>query len=75
VVIAKNKAQFPKNVFSDNEVGEKIKIFRSLSDADEAILWQIIFGNSIILIKENLQILRFYIEPIHKPELSKMLET
>ena len=36
VVIAKNKAQFPKNVFSDNEVGEKIKVFRSLSDADEA---------------------------------------
>ena len=36
VVIAKNKTQFPKNVFSDNEVGEKIKVFRSLSDADEA---------------------------------------
>lgn len=36
VVIAKNKAQFQKNVFSDNEVGEKIKIFRALSDADEA---------------------------------------
>lgn len=36
VVIAKNKAQFKKNVFSDNEVGEKIKIFRALSDADEA---------------------------------------
>ena len=36
VVIAKNKAQFPKNVFSDNEIGEKIKVFRSLSDADEA---------------------------------------
>ena len=36
VVIAKNKAQFPKNVFSDNEVGEKIKVYRSLSDADEA---------------------------------------
>ena len=36
VVIAKNKAQFPKNVFSDNELGEKIKVFRSLSDADEA---------------------------------------
>ena len=36
VVIAKNKAQFPKNVFSDNEIGEKIKVYRSLSDADEA---------------------------------------
>ena len=36
VVIAKNKAQFKKNVFSDNEVGEKIKVFRALSDADEA---------------------------------------
>ncbi len=36
VVIAKNKSQFKKNVFSDNEVGEKIKIFRALSDADEA---------------------------------------
>lgn len=36
VVIAKNKAQFPKNVFSDNEIGDKIKVYRSLSDADEA---------------------------------------
>lgn len=36
VVISKNKEQFKKNVFSDNEVGEKIKIFRALSDADEA---------------------------------------
>lgn len=36
VVISKNKEQFKKNVFSDNEVGEKIKVFRSLSDADEA---------------------------------------
>ena len=36
VVIAKNKEQFKKNVFSDNEVGEKIKVFRALSDADEA---------------------------------------
>ena len=25
-----------KNVFSDNEVGDKIKVFRALSDADEA---------------------------------------
>lgn len=36
VVIAKNKEQFKKNVFSDNEVGDKIKVFRALSDADEA---------------------------------------
>lgn len=35
-VIAKNTQQFKKNVFSDNEIGEKIKIYRSLSDADEA---------------------------------------
>ena len=35
-VIAKNINQFPKNVFSDNEIGEKIKVYRSLSDADEA---------------------------------------
>lgn len=36
VVIAKNKAQFKKNVFSENELGDKIKVFRALSDADEA---------------------------------------
>ena len=36
VVIAKNKAQFPKNVFSDNEMGEKIKIFRSFPMQTEA---------------------------------------
>lgn len=36
VVIAKNTQQFKKNVFSDNEVGEKIKVYRALSDADEA---------------------------------------
>lgn len=36
VVIAKNLQQFKKNVFSENEIGEKIKIYRSLSDADEA---------------------------------------
>lgn len=35
-VIAKNQQQFQKNIFSDNEVGEKIKIYRALSDADEA---------------------------------------
>lgn len=36
VVISKNIQQFKKNVFSDNEEGEKIKVYRSLSDADEA---------------------------------------
>lgn len=36
VVISKNVQQFKKNVFSDNEEGEKIKIYRALSDADEA---------------------------------------
>ena len=36
VVISKNFQQFKKNVFSENEVGEKIKVYRSLSDADEA---------------------------------------
>ena len=36
VVISKNIQQFKKNVFSENEVGEKIKVYRSLSDADEA---------------------------------------
>ncbi len=35
-VISKNTQQFKKNVFSDNEVGEKIKVYRALSDADEA---------------------------------------
>lgn len=36
VVIAKNEQQFKKNVFSENEIGEKIKVYRALSDADEA---------------------------------------
>ncbi len=36
VVISKNLQQFKKNVFSDNEVGEKLKVYRALSDADEA---------------------------------------
>jgi DNA helicase-2/ATP-dependent DNA helicase PcrA len=36
VVISKNVQQFAKNVFSDNEEGEKIKVYRALSDADEA---------------------------------------
>ncbi len=36
VVISKNVQQFKKNVFSENEVGEKIKVYRALSDKDEA---------------------------------------
>ena len=36
VVISKNVQQFKKNVFSENEEGEKIKVYRALSDADEA---------------------------------------
>ncbi|AQX10095.1 ATP-dependent helicase [Elizabethkingia ursingii] len=35
-VIAKNQQQFKKNVFSENEPGDKIQVYRSLSDADEA---------------------------------------
>lgn len=35
-VIANNLQQFKKNVFSANDVGEKIKVYRALSDADEA---------------------------------------
>lgn len=35
-VIANNLQQFKKNVFSTNDVGEKIKVYRALSDADEA---------------------------------------
>lgn len=34
--IANNRNQFKKNVFSENEIGEKVKIYRSLSDAEEA---------------------------------------
>ena len=36
VVISKNVQQFKKNVFSENEEGDKIKVYRALSDADEA---------------------------------------
>jgi DNA helicase II / ATP-dependent DNA helicase PcrA len=35
-IIAKNQNQFKKNVYSKNAVGDKIKVYRSLSDADEA---------------------------------------
>ncbi|MFY1047081.1 ATP-dependent helicase [Chryseobacterium sp. GP-SGM7] len=66
VVIAKNLQQFKKNVFSENEVGEKIKIYRSLSDADEANfvagnIWELHnreqrkFSNFAILYRTNSQ--------------------
>ncbi|MFL9834322.1 ATP-dependent helicase [Chryseobacterium terrae] len=66
VVIAKNLQQFKKNVFSENEEGEKIKIYRSLSDADEANfvagnIWELRnreqkkFGDFAILYRTNSQ--------------------
>ncbi len=65
-VIAKNKNQFKKNVFSENEEGEKIKIYRSLSDADEANfvsanIWELhnrdqrLFNDFAILYRTNSQ--------------------
>ena len=65
-IIAKNIEQFPKNVFSDNEVGNKIKIYRALSDADEANfvatnIWNLHnqeqkhFGDFAILYRTNSQ--------------------
>jgi len=35
-IISKNQQQFQKNIFSENEIGAKIQVYRSLSDADEA---------------------------------------
>ncbi|MFC7348395.1 ATP-dependent helicase [Chryseobacterium zhengzhouense] len=66
VVIAKNLQQFKKNVFSENEEGEKIKVYRSLSDADEANfvagnIWELHnreqrkFNNFAILYRTNSQ--------------------
>ncbi|MFS0490412.1 ATP-dependent helicase [Leadbetterella byssophila] len=37
-VIAKNKAQLEKNIFSDNEEGEKIEVIRAMSDNEEGRL-------------------------------------
>ena len=65
-IISKNIEQFPKNVFSDNEVGDKIKIYRALSDADEANfvatnIWNLHnqeqkhFGDFAILYRTNSQ--------------------
>ena len=66
VVISKNLQQFKKNVFSENEEGEKIKVYRSLSDADEANfvagnIWELHnrdqrkFGEFAILYRTNSQ--------------------
>lgn len=66
VVISKNLQQFKKNVFSENEEGEKIKIYRSLSDADEANfvagnIWELrnreqkMFSDFAILYRTNSQ--------------------
>lgn len=65
-VIAKNQNQFQKNVFSDNEIGEKIGVYRALSDADEASfvasnIWEVHhreqrkFGEFAILYRTNSQ--------------------
>lgn len=37
-LIKKNRDQMPKNVFSENEEGEKIKVIRTYSDMEEAYL-------------------------------------
>lgn len=34
-IISKNKEQIPKNIFSENEEGEKIKVLKALSDKEE----------------------------------------
>lgn len=65
-IIARNQNQFKKNVFSANEEGDKIKVYRSLSDADEAnfVASQILensmrnqrkFGEFAILYRTNSQ--------------------
>lgn len=36
-IIGKNTGQIPKQIFSENEKGEKIKIMRALSDKDEGL--------------------------------------
>jgi len=37
-IIAKNKKQIPKRVFSDNSEGENIKVFEALTDNEEGII-------------------------------------
>lgn len=65
-IIAKNKNQFKKTVFSQNEIGDKIKVYRALSDADEANfvasnIWELhnreqkLFNDFSILYRTNSQ--------------------
>jgi DNA helicase-2/ATP-dependent DNA helicase PcrA len=70
-VIAKNLQQFKKNVFSENEEGEKIKVYRSLSDADEA---NFVAGNiwETINKQRKYRFCHSYTEPTLRPELLKM---
>ncbi len=37
-VISKNTQQFPKETFSENEEGEKVKVIKALTDAEEGFL-------------------------------------
>ena len=51
-VIANNKEQIPKEVWTSNEEGEKIKLQRSLSDNDEGVF----VANEIFNLKNNQQL-------------------
>lgn len=51
-VIANNKEQIPKEVWTSNEEGEKIKLQRSLSDNDEGVF----VANEIFNLKNNKQL-------------------
>lgn len=47
-VIAKNKTQLEKNIFSDNEEGEKIEVIRAMSDNEEGrVIAQEIFEGKL----------------------------
>lgn len=48
-IIANNKEQIKKDVWTSNEVGERIKVFRSLTDNDEGM----IVANQIYNIKQQ----------------------
>lgn len=45
-LIKKNRRQMPKNVYSENDKGEKIEIYRTESDRDEATLIANLVNNS-----------------------------
>ena len=51
-VIANNKEQIPKEVWTSNEEGDKIKLQRSLSDNDEGVF----VANEIFNLKNNKQL-------------------